>query len=86
MKMGKKETWYTEDYKKQLAQFMQENNPKLTGEEWENVFNKIRSRRNDPPENVKHEVLGEMDFNQVQQEPGWKYFKMPEPEKVIDAE
>jgi hypothetical protein len=27
-----------------------------------------------------------MDFDQVQQEPGWKYFKMPEPEKVIDAE
>jgi hypothetical protein len=72
------------EYRQQLEKFMQEVNPKLTGEEWEDVFKKIKQRRFDKPENVKHEVLGEMDFEKVEKEEGWKYFKMPEPVEVVE--
>jgi hypothetical protein len=72
------------EYRQQLEKFMQEVNPKLTGEEWARVLTKIRNHRFDKPENVKHEVLGEMDFDQVEKEKGWKYFKMPDPVEVVE--
>ena len=82
--MAKKQSWFTEGYKEQLAQFMAEINEKPTLEEWARIFTKLKENRSNQAVNVKHEILGEMDFDTVEKEEGWKYFKMPDP--VVEVE